>query len=87
MRRRASLERRERVMLRDDDTCQYCGFPADVVDHVTPFSAGGSNSLANLVASCRPCNGIAWAHTFPSFTEKRDYILSRRRPQILRSVA
>lgn len=41
--------------------CWYCGVqlqPLGVweVEHQTPRSRGGSDSLDNLVAACRPCN-------------------------------
>ena len=45
---------------RDRFTCQYCGREApDVIleiDHITPVSKGGDNSILNLVTSCRDCN-------------------------------
>jgi 5-methylcytosine-specific restriction endonuclease McrA len=54
-RARASLSRRA-VMVRDSFECQYCGRPADNVDHVVPRSRGGSHTWENVVAACRPCN-------------------------------
>ncbi len=54
-RRRAVLSRRA-VFARDDHRCQYCGQPADSIDHVVPRSKGGAHSWENLVAACRPCN-------------------------------
>lgn len=48
------------VFKRDSFTCQYCGAQAPdailEVDHITPVSAGGDNSLINLITSCRDCN-------------------------------
>lgn len=48
------------VLKRDKFTCQYCGREApDVIleiDHITPVSKGGDNSIMNLVTSCRDCN-------------------------------
>ncbi|NLV77774.1 MAG: HNH endonuclease [Rhodococcus sp.] len=40
-----------------DGTCHYCGgmFPVEV-DHVVPWSRGGSDDLENLVPACYPCN-------------------------------
>jgi hypothetical protein len=49
---------RTRVMKRDLGTCRYCYRPDGPMelDHVRPWSKGGSTSLENLVVACRPCN-------------------------------
>lgn len=51
---------RENVFLRDEHTCQYCGYkgPARALtfDHVHPRSKGGPTSWTNIVTACRPCN-------------------------------
>lgn len=51
---------RKNILLRDRNTCQYCG---DVVasneltlDHVVPRSRGGLSTWENLVACCHDCN-------------------------------
>ncbi|HYY44493.1 MAG TPA: HNH endonuclease [Actinomycetota bacterium] len=54
-RRRGSMSRRA-VLIRDNFECQYCGRPAENVDHVVPRSRGGAHTWDNVVASCRPCN-------------------------------
>jgi 5-methylcytosine-specific restriction endonuclease McrA len=54
-RRRAALSRRG-VFIRDEHTCQYCGVPAENVDHVIPRSRGGAHEWENVVAACRRCN-------------------------------
>ena len=54
-RARASLSRRA-IMIRDYFECQYCGRPAENVDHVVPRSRGGAHSWDNVVAACKPCN-------------------------------
>jgi 5-methylcytosine-specific restriction endonuclease McrA len=54
-RARASLTRRA-VFARDEWTCQYCGSPAENVDHVIPRSRGGEHVWENVVAACRRCN-------------------------------
>jgi len=53
--RRAALNRRA-VFVRDDHVCQYCGDPADSLDHIVPRSRGGEHVWENVVAACRPCN-------------------------------
>jgi 5-methylcytosine-specific restriction endonuclease McrA len=54
-RARASLSRRA-VLVRDNFECQYCGSPAENVDHVVPRSRGGGHSWDNVVAACKACN-------------------------------
>jgi 5-methylcytosine-specific restriction endonuclease McrA len=51
----AALTRRA-VFARDHWTCQYCGKPAENVDHVLPRSKGGLHTWDNVVAACRRCN-------------------------------
>ncbi|MEM7128756.1 MAG: HNH endonuclease [Chloroflexota bacterium] len=51
---------RASIMLRDANTCQYCGGTPGrgnlTVDHVKPRSRGGKHSWTNLVTACRSCN-------------------------------
>jgi len=54
-RAQAPLTRRA-VFARDDWTCQYCGAPAENLDHVVPRSRGGTHTWENVVAACRRCN-------------------------------
>jgi 5-methylcytosine-specific restriction endonuclease McrA len=58
-RRPISCSRRG-VLLRDRDTCQYCGaMPGRkrlTIDHVLPRSRGGVTSWENCVAACEACN-------------------------------
>lgn len=46
------------VFERDNFTCQYCKQKGGIleIDHVVPFSKGGSDDINNLVTSCRKCN-------------------------------
>ncbi|QBD80645.1 HNH endonuclease [Ktedonosporobacter rubrisoli] len=50
---------RSNILLRDDETCQYCGKRSRelTIDHVIPRSRGGQGTWENLVASCKACNG------------------------------
>jgi 5-methylcytosine-specific restriction endonuclease McrA len=51
---------RKNILLRDRNTCQFCGgvFPMSdlTLDHVVPRSRGGASSWENLVACCYKCN-------------------------------
>ena len=50
---------RANILLRDDETCQYCGKRSRdlTLDHIIPRSRGGQSTWENLVACCRACNG------------------------------
>lgn len=47
---------RERILIRDGYTCQWCGAEANTVDHVIERSQGGSDHEDNLIAACNRCN-------------------------------
>src|SRR5689334_21650208 len=51
---------RKNILLRDRNTCQYCGTVLGsselTLDHVMPRSRGGNSSWENLVTCCHPCN-------------------------------
>src|SRR6267143_1365952 len=51
---------RKNILLRDRNTCQYCGevLPSSelTIDHVVPRSRGGASTWENLVACCHSCN-------------------------------
>jgi len=50
---------RANIMLRDEETCQYCGKRSRelTLDHIIPRSRGGQSTWENLVACCKGCNG------------------------------
>ncbi|MEU9333181.1 HNH endonuclease [Streptomyces sp. NPDC048290] len=51
---------RYEILRRDNHTCRYCGASAPDaplrVDHVIPVALGGTDTPANLVTACEPCN-------------------------------
>jgi 5-methylcytosine-specific restriction endonuclease McrA len=56
-------KQRQKVLVRDNYTCHYCGEDADTVDHRVPrsrylpwFGIGNVHHPWNLVACCRSCN-------------------------------
>ena len=61
--RRAVPVTRRAVFGRDGHTCQYCGGPADSLDHVKPRSKGGDHTWENVVACRRTCNVRKGART------------------------
>lgn len=69
---RTPLNRRA-VFARDGHRCQYCGAPAESIDHVVPRSRGGRHTWDNVVAACRPCN-----------VRKRDRLLEETSMRLLR---
>jgi hypothetical protein len=54
------------VIERDNDHCRYCGVSTSSIpmhiDHVIPISAGGSDTLDNLVVACAKCNVAKGTH-------------------------
>ena len=49
-------ELRSFILNRSNGKCVYCGAKATEIDHIVPRANGGTNSVHNLVASCRACN-------------------------------
>ena len=47
---------REKILRRDDYTCQQCGQYGDTVDHIVPRSMGGDDHFENLQCLCSKCN-------------------------------
>jgi HNH endonuclease len=56
-RRKIPADARERVFLRDGNACVRCGAAEDLtLDHIYPWSLGGSDHVSNLQTLCRSCN-------------------------------
>ena len=67
---------REYIFERDGNMCKYCGEPGDVLDHVLPVYHCGKSSRTNLVVACRRCNSALGKRYFPTFEEKRGWMLN-----------
>ena len=86
-----SKKLRFEVFKRDSFTCQYCGkkAPDSVlhIDHITPVSKGGKNTLMNLVTSCVDCNLGKGSRTLcydsaVTASQRQAEMLQERREQI-----
>ena len=56
--RYASKQQRRRILILQDFRCALCGADLECecdIDHIVPFSAGGSTTLQNLQALCKHC--------------------------------
>ena len=91
--RRKTISKKVRfeVFKRDSFTCQYCGRKSPEVvlhiDHITPVSKGGTNSLMNLVTSCIDCNlgksaNLLSENSVVEKARKQAEMLQERREQI-----
>lgn len=68
MRRSTALrDRHRRIIAKDQPPCHLCGEPIDwdahhhhplsfTIDHITPLSRGGTDTLDNIAACHRQCN-------------------------------
>ena len=65
--RKSRTMSRRSILMRDNNTCQYClqPFPASqlTLDHIIPQSRNGPSTWENLVVSCKPCNNVKAART------------------------
>ena len=55
------------IFNRSNGKCVYCGTKATEIDHVIPRAKGGTNSVHNLVASCKSCNKMKSNLTLKEF--------------------
>lgn len=78
--RRPGLKGAIRAMIleRDNHRCVYCGYHAQVIDHVVPYCIVREHSFNNLVSACTYCNTIASGRDFRNLKDKYQYIKSIR---------
>ena len=65
-------EKRLAIYLRDGLACAYCGQSIEdgaklTLDHLKPYSKGGSNAPTNLVTCCALCNSKRGNRTIKAF--------------------
>ncbi len=62
---------KKRIFVRDNYTCLYCGESGGIleIDHIFPFSKGGSDDDDNLTTSCRRCNRSKRNKTLSEYKE------------------
>lgn len=65
-------EKRLAIYMRDGMACAWCGRAVEqetilTLDHLKPFSRGGSNSETNLVTACKQCNSARGARPVRTF--------------------
>ncbi len=47
---------KDKIRVRDKNTCQLCGAPGEAVDHIIPYAVSQDSSPSNLRLLCRSCN-------------------------------
>ena len=99
--RRHLRPNRRNLLLRDANTCQYCGFnghPAELtIDHIVPVSRGGApDRWENVVVACKRCNwrkadrhphevGMRLHRKPVALTQEYGQILFLRHPELKRA--
>ena len=81
-------ERRLALYLRDGLACCYCNSSIEdgatlSLDHVIPYSKGGTNLASNLVTSCTKCNCSRGDRSIEDFTQAVATYLDATAAQIL----
>ena len=76
---------RATLFLRDEFTCQYCGYKGKdlTFDHVVPKSRGGKTRWENVVAACQSCNLRKAAKTTTQAGFKLKKVPTKPSPEVL----
>jgi len=67
-------EKRLAIYLRDGLACCYCGHALEqdaklTLDHLKPYTKGGSNDARNLATCCLRCNSARGSRAWRTFAE------------------
>jgi 5-methylcytosine-specific restriction endonuclease McrA len=72
-RRKLTKDERKKIYDKCGGHCAYCGcvlaYKDMQVDHVVPLSRGGSDTMINMLPSCRSCNYTKDSLTLEGFRE------------------
>ena len=74
--KRKKLTKEERIEIynRFDGRCGYCGEKIDIkdmqVDHIVALRVGGTDTLDNMICSCRSCNHYKSTYTLEIFKKQ-----------------
>jgi hypothetical protein len=67
--------RNRKIVLEGNPMCYWCKrVPASDADHLTPYDAGGSDDISNLVPACKSCNskrGAAYVNNKRAIQQQR----------------
>jgi len=69
----------KRILEKYDYACVYCNGPAVDVDHIQAWQFNQVHDENNLVAACKLCNALGHMKAFENLSDKREYILERRK--------
>ena len=71
MRKRLTKREREKVLMKYDRRCAYCGcsLVRFHVDHKHPVAAGGTCSIENLMPACARCNNYKHDRSLDQFRQ------------------
>lgn len=73
-RKHISINKRDKVYLKYDNKCAYCGEPLTEtnksIDHIIPIFSGGTNDINNLNPACIDCNKLKANLTITEFKIK-----------------
>ena len=74
----------EYLLVKWNHSCAYCNAKNTPLEkeHVVAKSKGGSNSVTNLVVSCRPCNERKGTKSIDEFLKKKPSVLKKIKSQL-----
>ena len=88
-RRKFTDYEKKTVYAKNNGKCAICGKPVKfkkmTIDHIKPFSQGGTNDFSNLQLACHSCNRLKNNFIEDDFYELIKKVLWHRRLEILRT--